>query len=74
MIQGFAAILLVCLASLPSDGCTEATAVDVRSIVVDNEMGCISGWQELIARASETERGDTPTYLKTICRRVKPRG
>jgi hypothetical protein len=74
MVQGFAAVLLVCLASVPSSGCNEETALDVRSIVVDNEMGCVSGWQELIARTGDGARGDAPTYLKTICRRVAPRG
>jgi hypothetical protein len=69
---GFAAILLVCLASLPPERCDEATAVEVRSIVVANEMGCMSGWQELIARGPESRPGDAPTYLKTVCRRAKP--
>jgi hypothetical protein len=72
MVQGFAAVLLVCLASLPRERCTEDTAVEVRSIVVDNELGCTNGWQELIARAAEAPQGEPPTYLKTVCRRVKP--
>ena len=46
----FAAILLVCLASLPPERCVEASAVEMRSIVVGNELGCTQGWQELIAR------------------------
>lgn len=72
MTQGFAAVLLVCLASLPREGCTEATALDVRSIVVDNELGCAVGWQELIARVGDEARGGAATYLKTVCRRVAP--
>lgn len=67
----FAAILLVCLAALPPHQCNEETAVEVRSIVVDNEIGCTSGWQELIARAPEASPGDVATYLKTACRRIK---
>lgn len=72
MTQGFAAVLLVCLTSLPPEGCTESTALDVRSIVVDNELGCALGWQELIARTGDEPRGDAATYLKTVCRRVAP--
>lgn len=71
-MTGFAAVLLVCLASVPRAECTEATAADVRSIVVDNELGCAVGWQELIARSAEEARGPEPTYLKTVCRRVQP--
>ena len=69
----FAAILLVCLASQPPEG-NEETAVEVRSIVVENELGCTMGWQELIARANGATGDDVPVYLKTICRRVKPPG
>lgn len=71
-MQGFAAILLVCLASVPRERCTEATALDVRSIVVDTELACAMGWQELVARAPDGARGVEPTYLKTLCRRVAP--
>ena len=67
----FAAILLVCLASLPPEQCVESTAVEVRSIVVGNELGCTQGWQELIAREPQAALGE-PVYLKTVCRRVKP--
>jgi hypothetical protein len=72
VVQGFAAVLLVCLASMPQDQCTEASAVEVRSAVVDNEMGCVIGWQQLIARATGERAREAPTYLKTVCRRVKP--
>ncbi len=67
----FAAILLVCLATLPPERCDENTAVEVRSIVVANELGCIMGWQELIARGPEAEKDAAPTYLKSLCRRAK---
>jgi len=72
--QAFVAVLLVCLADIPREGCTEATATDVRSIVVEGELGCTIGWQELVARApSEEQRAsDAPVYLKTTCRRLKP--
>jgi hypothetical protein len=74
MAQGFAAVLLVCLASVPRERCTEDNAVEVRSTVVDNELGCTTGWQELLARAVAAGSGDEPTYLKTMCRRVRPIG
>jgi hypothetical protein len=74
MAQGFAAVLLVCLAAVPRERCTEDTAVEVRSTVVDNELACTMGWQELIARAATAGPGDEPTYLKTVCRRVRPIG
>jgi hypothetical protein len=41
----FAAVLLVCLASTPREACTEDSAADVRSIAVENELGCAVGWQ-----------------------------
>ena len=68
----FAAILLVCLASLPPEQCAETSAVEVRSIVVGNELGCTQGWQELIAREPQSATAE-PVYLKTVCRRIKPR-
>jgi hypothetical protein len=70
MTQTFAAVLLVCLASVPKDECTEDTAVDVRSMAVDNEIGCTASWQELIARGPGDLRGGAQVYLKTLCRRV----
>lgn len=72
--SSFAAVLLVCLASTPREACTEATAADVRSIVVEGELGCAVGWQELVARAPSEQRSDVPVYLKTVCRRLRPPG
>lgn len=72
-MQGFAAVVLVCLAATPRDACTEATAVDMRSVVVDSELGCANGWQELVAREDPGRRADPGYYLKTLCRRVRPR-
>lgn len=74
MAEGFAAVLLVCLASLPREQCTEANALEVRSTVVDSELGCAWGWQELVARAGEEVPKGEPVYLKTLCRRVVPLG
>jgi hypothetical protein len=72
MAQGFAAVLLVCLASVSREECTEDNAVEVRSIAVDNELGCTRGWEELIARGPGDLREGAPVYLKTLCRRVEP--
>lgn len=67
----FAAVLLVCLASVPPEQCTEDNAVELRSITVDNELRCTFGWQELIAREPPSTSRER-VYLKTLCRRIKP--
>ena len=65
----FTAIILVCLLSVSPEACDESNAIEVRSRRVTNEVGCVTGWQEIMARAeSDGEIGRT-TYLKTICRR-----
>jgi hypothetical protein len=69
----FAAILLVCLATEPPERCDEETAVEMRSIVVANELACTFGWQELIAR-EPVPANDQPVYLKTVCRRIEEPG
>ena len=70
MTGSFAAIVLVCLAATPRQDCDEATAIEVRSIRVDSELQCATGWQEIIARAGGGESVGAGTYLKTLCRRV----
>jgi hypothetical protein len=83
MTPAFQAIILVCLASVPKPDCSEANAVDIMSTRVANELGCTSGWQEIIARGALKERmatADAPgdgkqmdeTYIKTLCKREKP--
>jgi hypothetical protein len=67
----FAAILLVCLASVPPERCDENSAVELRSTVVDNELRCTFGWQEMIAREPPSTSKER-VYLKTLCRRIKP--
>ena len=73
----FQAILLVCLASTPKEDCSENNAVDIMSTRVGNELGCASGWQEIIARGALKNHADSKedqpaeTYIKTLCRRVK---
>ncbi len=66
----FAAVVLICLAGTSREACDESTAVEVRSILVESELGCTSGWQEIIARAGGEHGVGSATYLKTLCRRI----
>ena len=76
-MNAFQAILLVCLASTPKEDCAENNAVDIMSTRVANELGCASGWQEIIARGALKNHAELDggqggeTYIKTLCRRVK---
>ncbi len=47
--------------------------LEVRKIRVANELGCATGWQEIIARTDLREDIGKTAYLKTECRRVKER-
>lgn len=67
----FTAILLICLLGTPVDRCNEATAVDVLSHGVSNEMQCAFGWQELAAHLAEGQDIGTATYVRTLCRRTQ---
>lgn len=71
-MTGFAAIILICLSTVPVADCDQSNAVEVRSIRVDNELGCYYGWQEVIARGPQGREVGTETYLKTLCERIKP--
>ena len=66
----YEAIVLVCLIAVSPKECTSATAVDIFSTRVQSELGCATGWQEIVARSAL--RGDigTTTYVKTLCRRI----
>ena len=76
-MNGFQAIILVCLSSVPQQDCSENSAVDIMSTHVNNELGCANGWQEIIARGALRERmtaGDDlngETYIKTLCKRIE---
>jgi hypothetical protein len=69
-MPGFVAIILICQMSLPSDSCTEASARDVMSIRVDNEIGCTNGWQDVVARSPLADDIGKGSYVKTLCRRA----
>ncbi|GJE46755.1 hypothetical protein [Methylobacterium soli] len=73
-MNSFIAVVLVCANAIPTDSCTDDKAVEVRKVRVSNELGCSSGWQEIIARTDLREEVGKTTYLKTECRRVKPPG
>ncbi len=68
-MSGFVAIILICQMSLPSDACTEASARDVMSIRVDNEIGCTTGWQDVVARSPLADDIGKGSYVRTLCRR-----
>ena len=70
-MNGFAAIVLICIGSTPTQQCDENNALVLRSIHVANELGCSSGWQEIIARGGLQESLKNGNYVKTLCRREK---
>lgn len=70
-MNGFEAIVLICLATTPTPDCDETNALVVRSVHVDNELGCTNGWQEIIARGGLRESLKDGSFLKTLCHRNK---
>lgn len=68
-MPGFQAIILVCLATTPVDACDENTAVEMQSRHVDNEMKCVMGWQDVIARSAQAGDVGGQTYVRTLCRK-----
>jgi hypothetical protein len=67
--QEFVAVILICANTMPSDRCDEKTAIDVMSTVVESELGCFSGWQDVIARSALRDQIGKTAYVRTICRR-----
>lgn len=67
----FQAIVLVCLGTTPVAQCNEHTALDVLSRVVESELRCAMGWQEIIARAPLGADVGKSVYIRTICRRER---
>lgn len=70
-MTGFSAIVLICLASTPRADCADENAIVFRSVHVNNELGCTSGWQEIVARGALRENLKGGNYMKTLCRRDK---
>jgi len=71
-MDGFVAVILVCLNSTPADRCTEETAADVMSTIVSSELRCTMGWQEVVGRSALRDDIGKTAYVKTICRRDQP--
>ncbi len=70
-VNTFLAVVLVCANTVAQEACTDGTALEVRKVRVGNELGCTSGWQEIIARTDLRDAIGRTAYLKTACRRVK---
>jgi len=66
----FVAVILICLNSVPAEQCDENSALDVMSTVVPNELGCVAGWQDVIARSPLRADIGTTAYIRTRCRRA----
>lgn len=67
----FLAVVLVCANTVAQEACTDGTALDVRKVRVGNELGCTTGWQEIVARTDLRDAIGKTAYLKTACRRVR---
>ena len=70
-MNAFIAVVLVCASGIAQEACTDARALEVRKVRVASELGCTSGWQEIIARTERRDEIGRSAYLKTECRRVK---
>jgi len=70
-VNVFIAVVLVCANGIAQEACTDDQALEVRKVRVSNELGCATGWQEIIARTDLREDIGKTAYLKTECRRVK---
>ena len=66
----FVAIILICLNSVAPEGCNETTAADVLSNGVENELSCVMGWQDVVARSALARDIGRTAYVKTLCRRA----
>jgi len=69
-VSPFVAVILVCLDTMAPAACSETTAVDVLAIGVENELGCATGWQDVVARSAVARGVGTTAYVKTLCRRA----
>ena len=66
----FVAVILICLNSVAAEACDEATAADVMSTGVENELSCVMGWQDVVARSALASEVGRTAYVKTLCRRT----
>jgi hypothetical protein len=70
LMNPFVAIILICLNSVASEACDENTAADVLSTGVENELSCVMGWQDVVARSPLADEIGRGAYIKTLCRRA----
>jgi hypothetical protein len=69
-MNAFLAIVYICALATPVEACDEASAQDVLQVRVRSEMGCMTGWQEVVARSAFVEGIGRDSYLKTRCKRL----
>jgi hypothetical protein len=70
-MSALTAVILVCQLSTPPQACDEMSAVDVISIQVENELACMHGAQEIVARGALREGVGDTLYVKTLCRKSR---
>jgi hypothetical protein len=68
-VNPFVAVILICLNSIAPDACNETTAADVLSNGAENELACVMGWQDVVARSALAHEIGKTAYVKTLCRR-----
>ncbi len=66
----FIAVILICLDTVATEACDETTAADVMSTGVENELSCVMGWQDVVARSALAAEIGRNAYVKTLCRRA----
>ena len=66
----FVAVILICLNTVVPEACDETTAADVLSAGVENELSCVMGWQDVVARSALAGKIGRTAYVKTLCRRA----
>jgi hypothetical protein len=66
----FVAVILICLNTVAPEACDETTAADVLSAGVENELSCVMGWQDVVARSALAAEIGRTAYVKTLCRRA----
>jgi hypothetical protein len=66
----FTAVVLICLETVAPEACDETTAADVLSSGVENELSCVMGWQDVVARSALAAEIGRTAYVKTLCRRT----
>ncbi len=67
-MHSFVAVILICLNTVAPEACNETTAADVLSNDVENELSCVMGWQDVVARSALAHDIGKTAYVKTPCR------